>query len=198
MSIFEHIKSKQLQFFDISGELLSPDMRTATTKFEAINGPRPSSLTINKYSHLIRKPSSSSHVALTKPQSNNPIIIHTKSPKIIHTKPRDFMALVQRLTGMSNSNEHLLDDGPSYQNYGSLNCDGSNKQQESDEEQGEDLRDDESCVKKETFVHSNMDFADLPIFTPNSVYTYPGSPFGFLGTLLSPSGMQFMNELPEY
>ncbi|KAL9325010.1 hypothetical protein ACSQ67_005655 [Phaseolus vulgaris] len=176
-------------------------MRTSSTKFQALNGSRPSSLTINKYSRLIRKkPSSSSstsHLALT--QDQNPIIIYTKSPKIIHTKPRDFMALVQRLTGMANSNELLFDDAMSSQNSGSLTSDGSNKLQGNDEQQGEeDLGDGQSCVKEEPFVHSNMEFSDLPIFTPNYVYKFAGSPFGFLGTLLSPSGMEFMKELPEY
>jgi len=108
------------------------------------------------------------------------------------------MALVQRLTGMSNSNEQLLDDATSSQNSGSLTSDGSNKRQGNDEEQGEDLGVGLSYVKEEPFLHSNMDFSDLPIFTPNSVCKYAGSAFGFLSNLLSPSGMEFMKELPEY
>ncbi|TKY69348.1 VQ motif-containing protein 8 [Spatholobus suberectus] len=221
---------KQFQFFDIgacsSDQLLSSDMRTATTKFQAlhehsekglINGPRPSSLSINKDSHLIRKSSSSStsFVALTKPHKNhsNPIIIYTQSPQVIHTKPRDFMALVQRLTGMTHSSEHVFDATAS-RSFGSLLCDGSNSNMKLKEEEqhGEvfwaddkilspDLRDSESCVKKEPFVPrsiSNLGFSDVPIFTPNTVYKYADSPFGFLGTLLSPSGLEFMKELPEY
>jgi len=109
------------------------------------------------------------------------------------------MALVQRLTGMSNSNDHLVDDAASSQNSGSLSSDGSNKRQGNDEQQGEDVGDGQSCVKEEPFARSNMDFSDFPIFTPNSVFTYAtGSPFGFLGALLSPPGMEFMKELPEY
>ncbi|KAA8529151.1 hypothetical protein F0562_034050 [Nyssa sinensis] len=64
-----------------------------------INGAHPSPLRINKDSLVIQKPSSS-HAA-TKQQ--NPIIIHTHSPKIIHTQARDFMALVQKLTGVSRT-----------------------------------------------------------------------------------------------
>ncbi|WVZ09539.1 hypothetical protein V8G54_014069 [Vigna mungo] len=158
-------------------------MRTATTKLEALKGQRPSSLSINKYSHLIRKPSSSSSkslLAFTKAITNNPIITYTESPKIIHTKPRDFMALVQSLTGMSNSNQHLFHDASS-----------SNKRQD-EQQHEEDVGDGQSSVKEDPFSRSNMDFSDLPIFTPNSVS------FGFLSALLSPSGMEFIKELPEY
>ncbi|XP_014520464.1 VQ motif-containing protein 8, chloroplastic [Vigna radiata var. radiata] len=163
-------------------------MKTATTKFEALKGQRPSSLSINKYSHLIRKPSSS----FTKAITNNPIITYTESPKIIHTKPRDFMALVQSLTGMSNSSQHLFHDASSSHNSASLTSDASNNRQH------EQQHEEDVSVKEHPFSPSNMDFSDFPIFTPNSVFTYTGSPFGFLSALLSPSGMEFMKELPEY
>ncbi|KAI6683404.1 hypothetical protein NL676_029317 [Syzygium grande] len=42
-------------------------------------------------------------------QQRHPVIIYTHSPKIIHTQPRDFMALVQKLTGLSRSSP---DDDP--------------------------------------------------------------------------------------
>ncbi|KAI4339012.1 hypothetical protein MLD38_024001 [Melastoma candidum] len=38
-------------------------------------------------------------------QHHHPVIIYTHSPKVIQTHPRDFMALVQKLTGMSQSEE---------------------------------------------------------------------------------------------
>ncbi|KAM3232647.1 VQ motif-containing protein 20 [Capsicum annuum] len=76
-----------------------------------------SPLKINKASHLIRKsssnsllPSSSSSSSLYNAvaatsiphqQPRHPVIIYTHSPKVIHTHPRDFMALVQKLTGLS-------------------------------------------------------------------------------------------------
>ncbi|KAK6787591.1 hypothetical protein RDI58_016116 [Solanum bulbocastanum] len=76
-----------------------------------------SPLKINKASHHIKKlsnssPSSSSlynAVAATTSttfiphhqQQRQPVIIYTHSPKVIHTHPRDFKALVQKLTGLS-------------------------------------------------------------------------------------------------
>ncbi|KAI4350899.1 hypothetical protein L6164_005304 [Bauhinia variegata] len=82
----------------------------------------PPSLKINKESHFIKKsPSSSSSssssstssslvngvkgAVAAKPQQQRPVIIYTHSPKIIHTNPKDFMALVQKLTGLSRPEE---------------------------------------------------------------------------------------------
>lgn len=93
-----------------------------------INGQRPSPLKINKESHLIRKSSSSSSastsnssssVSIIDPpvfgvkqqqqqQKNRPVIIYTHSPKVIHTQAKDFMALVQNLTGLSRSNNQEM------------------------------------------------------------------------------------------
>ncbi|XP_027126128.1 VQ motif-containing protein 20-like [Coffea eugenioides] len=78
-----------------------------------------SPLKINRDSHFIKKssPSSSSSSsssslvngvanATNKPaQQRHPVIIYTHSPKVIHTHPKDFMALVQKLTGLSRSSE---------------------------------------------------------------------------------------------
>ncbi|KAE9588224.1 hypothetical protein Lal_00003286 [Lupinus albus] len=93
------------------------------------NNNMPPPLKINKDSHLIKKsssfsslspPSSSSSssslslvstsmasgvITLNKPPQRHPVIIYTHSPKVIHTHPRDFMALVQKLTGLSPSEE---------------------------------------------------------------------------------------------
>ncbi|KAJ7975132.1 putative VQ motif-containing protein [Quillaja saponaria] len=85
----------------------------------------PPPLKINRDSHFIKKSlsppppscstsSSSSSSSIvngvmaagsTKPQQRHPVIIYTHSPKVIHTHPRDFMALVQKLTGLSRSDE---------------------------------------------------------------------------------------------
>ncbi|CAN0902297.1 VQ motif-containing protein 20 [Linum grandiflorum] len=78
-------------------------------------------LKVNKDSHAIKKPSacnnspssassssstsSSTAAAVKPPQRQHPVIIYTHSPKVIHTHPRDFMALVQKLTGMTRSND---------------------------------------------------------------------------------------------
>ncbi|KAK7343405.1 hypothetical protein VNO77_12118 [Canavalia gladiata] len=184
---------------------------------KVINGPRPSPLMINKGSHLIRKPSGSSTcaVAVTNlhTQQRNPIIIYTQSPKVIHTKAQDFMTLVQRLTGMSSTNHDVSTASPPQQeaseNFGSSLSDGSNNI--SNETSSAFRRGDETCVKGGANVQYspfNLDFADMPLFTPNSsdlfcsstrsVFEYSDSPYGILGSLISPSGLQFMKELPEY
>ncbi|KAI3411393.1 BHLH domain-containing protein [Psidium guajava] len=88
----------------------------------------PPPLKTSRDSRSIKKPSPSSSsssttaaaaapflaAAAAKPshqqqQQRHPVIIYTHSPKIIHTQPRDFMALVQKLTGLSRSSP---DDDP--------------------------------------------------------------------------------------
>ncbi|XP_027362739.1 VQ motif-containing protein 8, chloroplastic-like [Abrus precatorius] len=198
-------------------------MRTATARFHSlhehsekvvINDSRPSPLMINKHSHLIRKPPSSSS---SFKSFENPIIIYTESPKVFHTKPRDFMALVQRLTGITHSNQddNLNPQFDASENYEPFLFDRSKpnisvkaqaKEQNvscAGDKTNSALResDDEICVKQEPFVqHSycNLGFADVPLFTPTSVYKYSDTPFGFLGSLLSPSGLEVLRELPEY
>ncbi|KAH1086084.1 VQ motif-containing protein 20 [Glycine max] len=123
---------------------------TSTTNNNNINGLLSPSLRINKESHLIKKssstsPSSSStsssslvNSAMTQampvslykqtpPQQQqcHPVIIYTHSPKVIHTQPKDFMSLVQKLTGLSRSDEKEDEDGgnptpqqPSNQKFG--------------------------------------------------------------------------------
>ncbi|XP_059302555.1 VQ motif-containing protein 20 [Lycium ferocissimum] len=89
-----------------------------------------SPLKINKASHFIKKSSSNSlsssssssslynGVAATTPttiphqQPRHPVIIYTHSPKVIHTHPRDFMALVQKLTGFSPEDDHSSPSHP--------------------------------------------------------------------------------------
>lgn len=103
---------------------------TNPTNNNNVNGLLPPPLKINKDSHSIKKSSSSSSppssssssssisssslvssvmaqgvATSNKPLQRHPVIIYTHSPKIIHTHPRDFMALVQKLTGLSRSEE---------------------------------------------------------------------------------------------
>jgi hypothetical protein len=69
-----------------------------------LQGPRPAPLRVNKDSHKIKKPPlAPPHPSQPPVQLRPPVIIYTVSPKIIHTKPSDFMTLVQRLTGLSSS-----------------------------------------------------------------------------------------------
>lgn len=187
-----------------------------------MNGPRPSPLMINKNSHLIRKSSE------TK-QQKGPIIIYTESPKIIHTKAQDFMALVQRLTGngMSKEDSSTITLPQASENFGSSLSDGDNsnsiisininiKEEEKEKywnqsHDGDETssalrkREGESCVKGGAISPSiNLNFADMPLFTPTSYdflcssYKFSESPYGILGSLISPSGLGFIKDLPEY
>ncbi|XP_020211523.1 VQ motif-containing protein 20 [Cajanus cajan] len=114
-----------------------------------INGLLPPPLKISKESHLIKKsssspPSSSSSSSSSTsssslvnnvmtqampvssykqppPQQRHPVIIYTHSPKVIHTHPKDFMQLVQKLTGLSRLEEdggHPSPQQPPKQQYG--------------------------------------------------------------------------------
>ncbi|KAK8928287.1 Protein MKS1 [Platanthera zijinensis] len=74
-----------------------------------LQGPRPSPLKVNKDSHKLKKPSfpppAAAAPAAATSHRRPPVIIYTVSPKIIHTKPSEFMSLVQRLTGCASSSE---------------------------------------------------------------------------------------------
>ncbi|KAF8693356.1 hypothetical protein HU200_038745 [Digitaria exilis] len=92
-----------------SGDRSSPRSRQ-------LQGPRPPRLAVSKDSHKVRKPPvapqrhpqpQQQQIAQHQQyqhqhhqqQARQPVIIYDASPKVIHTKPGDFMALVQRLTG---------------------------------------------------------------------------------------------------
>ncbi|KAF7819882.1 VQ motif-containing protein 20 [Senna tora] len=73
----------------------------------------PPPLKIHRDSHSIKKSSSTSSASSTlvnKPIQRHPVIIYTHSPKVIHTHPRDFMALVQKLTGLHRSDNNNNND----------------------------------------------------------------------------------------
>ncbi|GLJ23051.1 hypothetical protein SUGI_0435020 [Cryptomeria japonica] len=78
-------------------------------KRSALQGPRPPPLKISKagiekigmskqQQHQEQPPQQQQ-----QRQRQQPVIIYTRSPEVIHTKPQDFMQLVQRLTGPSCS-----------------------------------------------------------------------------------------------
>ncbi|KAJ7954108.1 VQ motif-containing protein [Quillaja saponaria] len=165
-----------------------------------INGTRLSPLKIHRESHIIQKSSSSNHQ-----QQRKPIIIYTHSPKIIHTQARDFMALVQKLTGMSRSNVNQSSK-KSPSPSASINniivkqeqvvCDDNNLTIEESSRTG-----------GARFQMTCQFFEDLRLFTPNSreffcsprpVFRFSDSPYGNMGSLISPSGLEFMKGLPEY
>lgn len=100
-----------------------PKFQDGDVSKSMINGPRPSSssLRITKDSHHIHKTTSSSPPVFENYSSHGlgaknhggslpsaankrqPVIIYTHSPKVIHAQASDFMALVQKLTGLNKS-----------------------------------------------------------------------------------------------
>lgn len=64
---------------------------------------RPAPLKIHIDSHKIKKPPVVPSQTPPHQQSRPPVITYVVSPKVIHTNPSEFMALVQRLTGWSSS-----------------------------------------------------------------------------------------------
>ncbi|XP_021736263.1 VQ motif-containing protein 20-like [Chenopodium quinoa] len=96
----------------VKQETTLPPAVTTTTNNNNVYGrmtPPPSSLKVNRDSHMIKKSLGPSSAKLNQQQQQQqqrgPVIIYTHSPKVIHTNPRDFMALVQKLTGMSRNEE---------------------------------------------------------------------------------------------
>ncbi|CAO2039136.1 unnamed protein product [Urochloa humidicola] len=100
-----------------SGDRSSPRSRQ-------LQGPRPPRLAVSKESHKVRKPpvapqrhpqqqqvvQHQQHQHQYPQQARQPVIIYDASPKVIHTKPGDFMALVQRLTGPGSSSQQAQFD----------------------------------------------------------------------------------------
>ncbi|KAE8732105.1 Detected protein of unknown function [Hibiscus syriacus] len=176
---------------------MSPPRREAM-----MNGVRPTPLKINKESHLIQKPSSSADHPKHQQQQKRggPIIIYTHSPKIIHTQARDFMALVQRLTGMSKFNRGVNQNtAPVRKN------DKVNRQEDNETSSGITDENGGSYVPTTaTTTAGGMGpfFADMPLFTPSSTDFFcsprPIHKFGDMGTLNSPTLLEFLKGLPDY
>lgn len=155
-----------------------------------INGPRPSQLKIKNPNHsFVQKHS-------TKRQ---PVIIYTHSPKIIHAQARDFMALVQKLTGLSRSEDEKT---AASESEGSLSeetkdCGGKNIVYE-DSESSSVLTDDKFVSKaKHDFstvwpmyeVRNNPYVVDAPLFAPRTLFQSTNT--------CSPAYMDFMNWFPD-
>lgn len=140
-----------------------------------INGPRPSPLLIHKDSRLIRKP-----------QLRQPVIIYTHSPKIIHTHPKDFMALVQRLTGFTPPPPPSL-PLPLSLSLPDRNF-NDNESSSSSEEENECGDQKQSLVQRQT---------NPSLLRYSSDLTPPFSSPALLNSL-SPSFMEFLKALPEF
>ncbi|KAJ1405714.1 hypothetical protein SESBI_25627 [Sesbania bispinosa] len=90
--------------------------------------------------------------ASNKPQQQHrhPVIIYTHSPKVIHTHPKDFMALVQKLTGLN----HTEDDGK---------CNNSSSLQPKQEPSNE-ISGDKEIERKKGILNRNED-SDSSVIT---------------------------------
>ncbi|XVF84771.1 hypothetical protein PTKIN_Ptkin17bG0065400 [Pterospermum kingtungense] len=193
-------------------------MSPSTRKDLLINGLRPSPLKISKDSHLIQKPGA----APAQPKRQGPVIIYTHSPKIIHTQARDFMALVQKLTGFSRSDE-VNETEPSRRRKNNKANDkegkidmklGAKRQEDNDSSSaltdeiggfsidGGDVNNVSSSYVPMTVSPANPFFADIPLFTPNSTDFFcspkPAYKFPDMENLNSPSLLEFIKGLPDY
>ncbi|XWS60958.1 hypothetical protein CRYUN_Cryun07bG0083600 [Craigia yunnanensis] len=204
--------------------------RHAKKQSASVNGNAglsPPPLKISKDSHLIKKSSSSSSsssaasslgvTSTAKPQQQrHPVIIYTHSPKVIQTHPKDFMALVQKLTGLSRDEDHhqqskvekgavsaeeeikRIDDNESSSVITDKNCEGQEN----------------SCFLPPLFDPLPAPFltnipANIPVFTQNSTdfpcvnqpfYNYNDLFFtpNMRSSISSSSGLERMNEFGNY
>ncbi|XP_022766300.1 nuclear speckle RNA-binding protein B-like [Durio zibethinus] len=96
----------------------SSDFPTSRSPKKELQGPRPAPLKVRKDSYKIKKPPLAPQPEQQQPtQIKPPVIIYTVSPKVIHTNPRDFMSLVQRLTGSTSSSSGSSSLPPSTSNH---------------------------------------------------------------------------------
>ncbi|XVF02234.1 hypothetical protein REPUB_Repub04eG0158400 [Reevesia pubescens] len=201
-----------------------------------INGLRPSSLKIRKDFLFIQRSSAGvvvsqaaaahpkQHQQQQKRQRQGPFIIYTYSPKTIHTQARDFMALVQKLTGFSRSDDGVNNKTAPSESQKNKAKDNSiaadNRQEDNDSSSALTVEngglaiagaDDNNFTSNvpTTISPTNPFFADIPFFTPNSTdfFCSPRPVYKFadntivcpnLGNLNSPSLLEFMKGLPDY
>ncbi|OWM89227.1 hypothetical protein CDL15_Pgr010514 [Punica granatum] len=123
-----------------------------------------------------------------------PVIIYTHSPKVIHTQPQDFMALVQKLTGLCHpedsdgqppphpqSNKEPSSDNPDNINKNNFSLFGGISNADETEassvitEENNSINIAESQVINSTFLpppiyegHPNLYMTSFPVFNPNS------------------------------
>ncbi|KAF8398014.1 hypothetical protein HHK36_016940 [Tetracentron sinense] len=97
LKLYPHIIVEKGEAIDTSLYMPSFDMnmKRVFPKRE-LQGPRPPPLKVDKNSSKIKKP-------LLNRNHRSPVVIYLRSPEIIHTRPQDFMNLVQRLTGKGSS-----------------------------------------------------------------------------------------------
>lgn len=177
-----------------------------------INGRRPSPLKINRDSHSIQKPSSSFAVAPAQ-QKRQPVIIYTHSPKVIHTQARDFMALVQKLTGLTHREDETTSPLSSLEantaKSGNRNSIGIVSQDDNDSSSvvTDDNNNNNNNCKSDVITSSssmlslsNPYFGDIPLFTPGYRFPAPDTAFASpnMGVSISPSVLEFIRGMQEY
>lgn len=207
------------------------DHQRSVRNVREINGLRPSPLKINKDSHVIHKLPSSSSNSLSLAHNNRreqaqqkpPVIIYAHSPKVIHTQPRDFMALVQKLTGRDHDHEtapitHKVQavilkkpkQKPRHE-HDLHDYDSARDQKVGGD--GGDFGGVNSSISTSPIMKAptNQFWADVPLFTPTSstdffcspkpMFMFPesmyASPITAAGNPISPSLFEFIKGLPE-
>ncbi|KAK6921183.1 VQ protein [Dillenia turbinata] len=190
-------------------------------------------LKINKESYLIKKPSSSSSsssssgsslsnvmATSSRPQQQrHPVIIYTHSPKIIHTHPKDFMALVQKLTGLSQSSEDMAplksennneswmseDDSKHGNDKGIINDDNESSSVITDENNCSfgDVPVNSSCFVPPIFDASNPNLMShhIPIFSSSQTFPNYSDCLFFPPNVrrsISSSSMKSMKDFQEF
>ncbi|XP_040996057.1 VQ motif-containing protein 8, chloroplastic-like [Juglans microcarpa x Juglans regia] len=212
------------------------DLHHEDSRKGEINDPRSSPLKINNGSHLIHKSTSSTMSSMSigssvsgvasaaRQQEQQPVIIYTHSPKIIHTQARDFMALVQKLTGVSSSQSGdninanrttsaLLDMEGNECNLMPVRGHGDNESTNSvhaNENFGGAWSNSSSINDMSPIQNpTNQYSANMPLFTTNTtsfvcsprpVFREPDSAYVLpnMGNSMSPSVIEFMKGLSEY
>ncbi|GKV23560.1 hypothetical protein SLEP1_g33269 [Rubroshorea leprosula] len=186
----------------------------------------PAPLKINKDSHFIRKSpnsssSSSSSAASSigvvgppaKPQQHRqPVIIYTHSPKVIHTHPKDFMALVQKLTGLSrsecdqssNTKSDSRNSSPADENKIDK-ITGSDDTHDHDNESSSAITDENSSFLSPILdPHPGPFLTNAPVFAPNSAhYINCSDPFFYMPpnmrtSISSSAAFDAINEFQDY
>ncbi|KAG8366625.1 hypothetical protein BUALT_Bualt17G0099200 [Buddleja alternifolia] len=178
------------------------------TKGLMINGPRPLPLRINKDSHAIHKPSSDNPKHNNLSTKRQPVIIYTHSPKVIHAQARDFMALVQKLTGLSRSDDEktIKSESESTRDEDEKDKNVVYEDNESssltDEKFMGEVKHDSSAVSP-MYKVNNAYMGDIPLYTPNTNELFCSSRNNLffqsptMATSYSNSYMDWMKGYPE-
>ncbi|PKA51692.1 Protein MKS1 [Apostasia shenzhenica] len=120
-----------MDLFDQTKERTAAPPSSSLRRGINLQGPRPASLRVGKDSHKVKKP----ELPPQPSQRRTPVIIYTVSPKVIHTKPSEFMSLVQRLTGCSSSSS-----SSGWESKGAVSNNGKAAECAGKEEDSEELR----------------------------------------------------------